>query len=87
MHNSTINFIRSQSADADSRTGYKKSARAKKISEGLLPPPVSLGGRASAFLAHELDAVAIARARCATDDEVRALVTRLVEERAKQQAV
>lgn len=79
----TCELIRSSSTDADLRTGYKKSARAQKVRDGLLPPPVLLGGRASAFIAAEIDAVIAARANGASDDEVRALVRRLVAERAK----
>ncbi|MGE0483496.1 MAG: helix-turn-helix transcriptional regulator [Gammaproteobacteria bacterium] len=74
-------LIRSMSPEADARTGYKKSARAGKVLDGLLPPPIALGGRARAFLSDELDAVIAARASGACDDDIRALVRALVAAR------
>lgn len=79
-------LIRSQSGDADKLTGFRKSARAAKVAEGLLPPPIALGGRASAFLSDELDAVMQARAAGADDDAVRSLVRELVAARGTNQA-
>lgn len=78
----TRRLIRSFSPEAEALTGYRKSARAQKIAEGLLPPPVVLGGRASAFLSDELEAVVAARALGATDEDVRRIVIQLVAERA-----
>ena len=77
-----MKLIRSHSAEAESLTGFRKSARAAKVLDALLPPPVRLGGKASAFIAAELEAVTMARAAGATDDEVRALVRRMVADRA-----
>ena len=79
-------IVRSQSPEADALSGLRKSARADRISVGLLPPPFSLGGRAAGFFAHELESVAAARAGGADDEAVRALVTRLMEARNAQRA-
>ena len=79
-------IIRSQSAEADSLTGFRKSARALKIADGLLPPPIRLGGSAMGYLAHELEAIISARATGAGDDEIRALVRQLVADRSKSKA-
>lgn len=76
-------FVRSQSTDCDSITGYKRSARALKIRQGLLPPPVLLGARASGFLLSELESVGRARATGADDDAIRALVKRLIAARSE----
>jgi len=73
--------IRSQSPEADALTGFRKSARAAKVIDGLLPPPIRLGGKACGFLAHELEAVIAARATGADDDAVRRLVKSLIAAR------
>lgn len=78
-----MRLVRSQSVEADALTGFKKSQRAKRVIEGLLPPPVSLGGKAAAYLEHELVAVIAARA---TDDDVREVVKKMVADRTKKQA-
>jgi len=56
----------------------------KQRREGLLPPPVRLSGRRCAYVTSELDAVIDARAAGAADDEVRELVSRLVQSRASR---
>ena len=73
-----MRLVRSQSAEADALSGFRKSARAAKVIDGLLPPPIALGSRAAAYIAEELEAVIVARANGADDEEVRALVKRLV---------
>lgn len=72
-----ITFVRSQSREADLRTGLKKSARAARMRDGLLTSTVAVSKRARAFLGHELDAVAAAVARGADDEEIRAVVREL----------
>ena len=51
------------------------------IAAGLLPPPVKLAVRCSAWPAHELDEIVAARAGGANDEQVRALVRRQLEAR------
>jgi prophage regulatory protein len=75
-----INFWRLQDVEA-SQGGLKKSAVYARVSTGLLPRPVSLGGNAVAWLAHEIQAVNAARVAGKSDDEVRTLVARLHEQR------
>lgn len=49
---------------------------------GLFPPPISLGGsRAIGYIEHEVIAVMAARAAGYTNDRVRSLVCKLVEQR------
>lgn len=70
-------LIRSASPEAERRTGYKKSARAEKILDGLLPDPISIGGRARAFLAYELEMVSVAWASGLNEAQVREVVKNL----------
>lgn len=75
----TYKFLRAR--DVQKETGLPRSSLYHAISEGLLPPPVRLGARAVAWPAFEICLVNIARINGKTDDEVRALVLRLVSER------
>jgi prophage regulatory protein len=56
------------------------------ISAGLCVKPVKAGPRASRWPSHEIDAIVAARMAGASDDQVRALVTRLHELRQQQYA-
>ncbi|NQZ22028.1 MAG: AlpA family phage regulatory protein [Colwellia sp.] len=62
---------------------FKKSTLYNRIQEGLIVPPVSLGGRSVAWPDHELQA--ILRAMCAgkSPDEIKQLVTELVAKRSE----
>ena len=75
-------LVRSQSPEAETITGYRRSARHHKVRQGLLPPPIALGPRATAFIASELEAITAARAAGAGDDQIRDLVKQLVAARA-----
>lgn len=72
-----IELVRSASQEADRLTGCKKSARAERILDELLPAPISLGGRARAYLGYELQSVAEARAKGLSDDGIRRVVRHL----------
>lgn len=63
--------------------GFKKSTLYNRIQEGLIVPPVSLGGRSVAWPDHELQA--ILRAMCAGKplDEIKQLVTELIAKRSE----
>lgn len=65
----------------DRKRGTSKSTTYLDIQRGTWPPPIPLGARARGWLLHEADAVLRARAAGATDDELRALVKRLVARR------
>jgi prophage regulatory protein len=60
----------------------KDSALAQQIRDGLFTPPVRIGAKKSAWPEHESDAILRARIAGCTDDQIRALVQRLVAERA-----
>ena len=63
------------------RTGKPKSTVYREVGDGLLPPPVRIGERASAWPDDEIDAVNCARLRGQTNNEIRHLVTELVNAR------
>lgn len=64
------------------RTGDPRSTLYEKIAAGEFVPPVKIGPKASAWPAHETDRIIAARIAGATVDDIRALVSRLVNERA-----
>jgi len=74
-----IQFWRLPAIEANQ--GLKKSAIQDRINAGLFPRPVSLGGNAVAWISDEVQAVNAARVAGKSDDEVRALVTRLHDAR------
>lgn len=61
--------------------GRSRSQTYVEINEGLMPPPVRIRGRATAWPAYELDALNRAEIAGATDDEIRALVRELLARR------
>ena len=63
------------------RTGKPKSTVYREIGEGLLPPPVRIGERASAWPDDEIDAVNLARLRGQNNDEIKQLVAELLSAR------
>lgn len=68
------------------KTGNKNSKTYSDIAAGLFVQPIRLGERCSRWPEHEVDAILHARMAGATDDQVRALVTRLHEVRKEQYA-
>lgn len=62
-------------------TAHKRATARDQIARGLLPPPVKIGARASAWPLHELQAVNAARVAGRSEDEIKQLVARLVKER------
>ena len=63
------------------RTGKPKSTVYREIGEGLLPSPVRIGERASAWPDDEIDAVNLARLRGQNNDEIKQLVAELLSAR------
>lgn len=61
--------------------GRSRSQTYIEINAGLMPPPVRIRGRATAWPAYELDALNRAEIAGATDDEIRALVRELLARR------
>lgn len=60
-----------------SKTGLSRSTIYLRISDGVFPPPVSLGGRAVGWPANEVDSLNEARIAGKADSEIRDLVIRL----------
>jgi prophage regulatory protein len=60
-----------------SSTGLSRSTICLRIAQGLLTKPISLGGRAVGWPAHEVAALNAARIAGRSNDEVRDLVEKL----------
>ncbi|XOV80833.1 MAG: helix-turn-helix transcriptional regulator [Aestuariibacter sp.] len=73
-------------ADFLPSTSRSRSMLYEDQKKGLFPTPIQLGGdnaRASSYLAHEVNAVLVARAAGQNDEQVKALVTKLKGQRAE----
>ena len=64
-----------------SRFNMSKTWLCDRIKDGLIPPPFSLGGRAVGWLEHEINAVLLAMAAGKGEDDLKALVQRLIDQR------
>jgi prophage regulatory protein len=63
-------------------TGISSTVLYSLSAEGLFPPLVCLGGkRAVGYIEHEVNAVMIARANSYTDDQIKELVIKLIDQR------
>ena len=65
----------------EAATGYSRSTIYLRIRQGLWPKPVSLGARAVGWPAGEVAAINAARIAGKSDDDIRALVSRLEAQR------
>ena len=59
------------------RTGLARSTIYLRIANGLLTAPISLGGRAVGYPAHEIEAINAARIAGKNNDQIRQLVADL----------
>lgn len=66
------------------RHGVSRSTLYKHFSTGDFPPPVKIGDRACAVPSHESDAIHAARLAGHSQEQIRALVTQLVAQRATE---
>ncbi len=64
--------------EVQARTGLGRSSIYQRQRDGLFPPSISIGTRMAAWPDHEIDAINKAHIAGQTDDEIRALVARLV---------
>lgn len=62
-------------------TGLSRSGVYAYIASGLLPKPVKIGERSTAWPSDELDSIVRARIAGKSDDEIRQLVEQLHEQR------
>jgi prophage regulatory protein len=67
--------------EVQATTGKSRSTIYLRISEKLFPSPVRLGPRMVGWPEDEIAAMNAARIRGASDDEIRALVTKLEDSR------
>lgn len=63
------------------RFQFSNATLYKKISDGLFVPPIKLGVRASGWLSHENNLLLAAYISSKPTEEIRALVSQLVEQR------
>jgi len=63
------------------RVGFKRSTLLNKIRAGLWPPSIKLGYKAIGFVKHEIDEVLIALINGFSEEEIKALVKKLVIDR------
>lgn len=75
----SLEMVRRQAVCAARGRGV--TAHYADIRLGLFTPPVKVGARASAWPRHELEAINAARLAGKSDDEIRELVRKLVEQR------
>lgn len=75
----TLNIIRIYAAA--NLFGLAKSSYYDRVTKGLLPPPISLGGRAKGYVGSELDAVLKAMISGKSEAEIKMLVLELVQQR------
>jgi prophage regulatory protein len=61
----------------EARTGFKRSAIYERIAGGLFVRPIKLGARAVGWPSHEVAAIVGALVAGKSNDEIRAIVTRL----------
>jgi prophage regulatory protein len=67
--------------DVERQTGYSRSTLYLRIAQGLWPRPVTIGPRAVGWPAGEVEALNTARIAGRNDDDIRALVSRLLTAR------
>ena len=63
------------------RFSISRSSLYRRIADGLLPPPISLGERAVGWLEHELDRVIEAMVAGQSKQHIKTLVKHLVDQR------
>jgi prophage regulatory protein len=63
-------------------TGVSRSTLYLQRLAGLFTPPINIGPRATAWPANEVEAIIQARIAGRSDEEIKALVTRLIVARA-----
>lgn len=71
--------------EVERRSGKGRSALYKDIADGLFAPPIKISLRAVGWISHEIDAINAARAAGKTQDEIKALVAKLVAARKSAQ--
>ena len=64
------------------RNGHSRSTNYRHIKDGLLTKPVRIGLRAAGWPDYEIEAINQARLQGKSDDEIRELVSNLMEARA-----
>jgi prophage regulatory protein len=69
--------------DVKKATGLSRSTLYLRIKQGLMPPPIKLGERSSAWPSYEIAAVNAARIAGKSESEIRQFVKSLIRNRKK----
>lgn len=72
-----------KSAEARSSLGIGNTTFYEQLNAGLITPAVKLGVHSVAWPKHEIQAIVAARIAGESDEQIRALVKQLIEDRAK----
>lgn len=78
-----MNFTLLRKPAVLARHHFKNTSLYQQIADGVFPPPVKVTDVTSAWLEYESDAVLAARIAGCSKDELRALVRKLIADRAK----
>ncbi len=76
-----IHYHITRRPDVLSQLAISNTSLHVRIKAGLLPPPISLGGRAVGWVESELDSVLSAMVAGHSEDQLRELVSSLIEQR------
>lgn len=77
---SELNLVRASRVMGKTGLSARSSVYAQ-VSSGILPPPIKIGARASAWIEREIDAVIAARIAGKSQGEIRTLVKDLIAKR------
>ncbi len=79
--NSSLNTTVLRRKEVRDKTGLSNTSLHERIHDKTMPPPFSLGGRSMGFFEHEISAVLMARAAGQDDEQVKVLVSLLLDKR------
>ena len=74
-----LNIIRI--LEVTKRFGLAKSSTYDRITKGLIPPPIILGGRSKGYIESEINSVLKAMISGKTEGEIKLLVVDLIQQR------
>lgn len=67
--------------EVEQLTGYRRSSIYARIHQGIFPPPITIGARSVAWIADEIHQVTGALINGKTQDQLKTLVTELIQRR------
>jgi prophage regulatory protein len=79
MQSTNLKVIRKP--EACNLAGLSNTTLFEQTRAGIFPPPISIGARAVGFIEHEIQVVLAARSIGKSNEEIRSIVTALIENR------